>query len=105
MWGALSDERTGLSFTNAPGPRQRSNFRVGSRGTRDHILLSQIRDFPSPPTTRRVTVEVFDPASTQERASVILGISLYSCGADHTENTVLPFLQRRVTTQLPSNEP
>jgi hypothetical protein len=30
MWGALSDERTGLS----------------SRGTRDHILLSQIRDFP-----------------------------------------------------------
>jgi hypothetical protein len=32
-----------------------------SRGTRDHILLSQIRD--SPPTTRRVTVEVLDPAS------------------------------------------
>jgi hypothetical protein len=24
MWGALSDERTGLSFTTAPGPRQRS---------------------------------------------------------------------------------
>jgi hypothetical protein len=28
MWGALSDEMTGLSFTSAPGPRQRSHFRV-----------------------------------------------------------------------------
>jgi hypothetical protein len=28
MWGALSDERTGLSFTIATGPRQRSHFRV-----------------------------------------------------------------------------
>jgi hypothetical protein len=46
MWGAVSDERTGLSFTIVPGPRQRSHFRVGSRGTHDHILLSQIRDFP-----------------------------------------------------------
>jgi hypothetical protein len=47
MWGALSNERTGLSFTNAPGPCQRSHFRLRlSRGTRDHILLSQIRDFP-----------------------------------------------------------
>jgi hypothetical protein len=36
--------------------------------TRDHILLSQIRDFPfsSPPTTRRATVEVFDSASTMD---------------------------------------
>jgi hypothetical protein len=28
MWGALSDERTGLSFTIAAGPRQRSLSRV-----------------------------------------------------------------------------
>jgi hypothetical protein len=28
MWGALSDERTVLSFTIAAGPRQRSHFRV-----------------------------------------------------------------------------
>jgi hypothetical protein len=28
MWGALSDERTGLSFTIAAGPRQRSHLRV-----------------------------------------------------------------------------
>jgi hypothetical protein len=44
MWGALSDERTGLSFTIAAGPRQRSHCE--SRGTRDRILLSQIWDFP-----------------------------------------------------------
>jgi hypothetical protein len=28
MWGALSDKKTGLSFTIAAGPRQRSHFRV-----------------------------------------------------------------------------
>jgi hypothetical protein len=39
LWGAISDERTGLSFVYAAGPRQRS------LGTRDHILLSQIWDF------------------------------------------------------------
>jgi hypothetical protein len=38
MWGALSDKRTGLSFTTAAGPHQRSHS----------------------PTTRRVTVEVCD---------------------------------------------
>jgi hypothetical protein len=35
LWGALSDERTGLSFIYVAGPCQ-------SLGTRDHILLSQI---------------------------------------------------------------
>jgi hypothetical protein len=45
MWGAVSDERTGLSFTVAPGPRQRSLFESKSHGTRDHILLPQIGHF------------------------------------------------------------
>jgi hypothetical protein len=45
-WGALSVERTGLSFTIAAGPRQSSHSRVEFRGTCDHILLSQMRDFP-----------------------------------------------------------
>jgi hypothetical protein len=45
MWGALSDEMTGV-FTIAAGPRQRSHSRVRIHGTRDNILLSQIRDFP-----------------------------------------------------------
>jgi hypothetical protein len=45
MWGALSDERTDLSFTVAAGPRQRI-LGSESRGTHNHILLSQIRDSP-----------------------------------------------------------
>jgi hypothetical protein len=37
-----------------------------SLGSRDYILLPVLRlPFSSPPTTRRVTVEVFVPASTQ----------------------------------------
>jgi hypothetical protein len=35
----------GLSFTIAAGPRQRSHSQV--RVPQDHILLSQIRDFPN----------------------------------------------------------
>jgi hypothetical protein len=43
MWGTLSDDWTGLSFTTAAGPCQHSHSRV--RVPSDHILLSQIRDF------------------------------------------------------------
>jgi hypothetical protein len=43
MWGVLSDERAGLSFTIAAGPRQRSYSRVRVPWDYDHILLSQIR--------------------------------------------------------------
>jgi hypothetical protein len=92
IWGALSDKRTGLSFTVATGLRQRSHSRVCVPRSHDHVLVSQIRDFPnpegqvsvfialrkrvaqlylqalgpffSPPTTRRTVVEVFEPAST-----------------------------------------
>jgi hypothetical protein len=46
MWGALSDERTGLSFTIAAGLASAVILGSESRGTRDHILLRQIRDFP-----------------------------------------------------------
>jgi hypothetical protein len=62
MWGALSDERTGLSFTIAPGPRQRSHFRVWVPwDSWSYFAVSDSRL-----TTRRATVEVFDPASTRE---------------------------------------
>jgi hypothetical protein len=67
MWGALSDERTGLPFKIAAGPRQRSHSRVRVRvpwDSRPYFTVSDSRlPFSSPPTTRRVTVEVFDPAS------------------------------------------
>jgi hypothetical protein len=46
MWGAHSDERTGLSFTIAAGVASAVILGSESSGTRDHILLSQIRDFP-----------------------------------------------------------
>jgi hypothetical protein len=54
----------------------------GSRGTRDRILLSQIRDFPflSLPTTLRATVEVFDPASTRDGWSNDNALHFYSGG-------------------------
>jgi hypothetical protein len=47
FWGALSDERTVLSFVYAVGPHH-SVFLLGSEslGTRDHILLSLTWDFP-----------------------------------------------------------
>jgi hypothetical protein len=63
MWGALSDERTGLSFTIAAGPRQPSHSRVlVPWDSRSYFTVSDSRLlFSSPPTTRRATVEVFDP--------------------------------------------
>jgi hypothetical protein len=72
IWGALSDERTGLSFTIAAGPCQRSNFRVRVPwDLRPYFTVSDSRfPFSSPPTTRRVTVEVFDPASTRVSVSL-----------------------------------
>jgi hypothetical protein len=69
MWGALPDERTGLSFTIVAGPRQRSHSRVRVPwDSRFYFTLSDSRlPILSPPTTRRATVEVFDPASTRDR--------------------------------------
>jgi hypothetical protein len=42
LWGALSDERTGLYIAYAAGPRQVAFLGSESLGTRGHILLSQI---------------------------------------------------------------
>jgi hypothetical protein len=69
MWGALSDERTGLSFTIAAGPRQCSYFRVRVPwDSWPYFTVSDSRlTISSPPTTRRATVEVFDPASTRDK--------------------------------------
>jgi hypothetical protein len=66
-WGALSDERTGLSFVCAAGSCQRSLSRVlVPWDSRPYFTVSDLRlPFSSPPTTRRVTVDVFDPASTR----------------------------------------
>jgi hypothetical protein len=67
LWGVFSDERTGLSFLYAAGPCQRSVSRVRVPwDLRPYFTVSHLRlPFSSPRTTRRVTVEVFDPASTR----------------------------------------
>jgi hypothetical protein len=67
MWGALSDEKTGLSFTIAAGPSQRSQSRVRAPlDSRPYFTVSDLRlPISPPPTTRRVTAEVFAPASTR----------------------------------------
>jgi hypothetical protein len=67
LWGALSGERTGLSFVYVAGSCQRSLSRVRFYWySRPYYTVSYLRlPFSSPPTTRRVTVEVFDPASAR----------------------------------------
>jgi hypothetical protein len=62
LWGALSDERSGLSFVDSAGSGQRSLSRVRVPwDLRPYFTVSHLRlPFSSPPTTRRVTVEVFD---------------------------------------------
>jgi hypothetical protein len=66
MWGAVSDERTGLSFTVTVGLRQRSHFRVRVPKDSSYFTVSDLRlPFSSPHTTRRVTVEGFDPTSQE----------------------------------------
>jgi hypothetical protein len=93
MWGALSDERRFCYLQFLLVLASAAILRPESRGTHDHILLSQIRGSPnlegqvlvsislrnrvtqlfpktlgslfSPFTTCRATVEVFEPASTR----------------------------------------
>jgi hypothetical protein len=67
LWGALSDERTGLSFVYAAGPCQCNLSRVRVPWyLRPYFTVSDLRlPFSSRLTTRRDTVEVFDPASTR----------------------------------------
>jgi hypothetical protein len=64
MWGALSDERTGLSLVNATGTRQRSHSWIRAPLVSwSYLTVSYVRfPFSSPPTTCRVMVEVFDLA-------------------------------------------
>jgi hypothetical protein len=67
FWGVLSDERTGLSFVYAAGSFQPSLYLVRVPwDSWPYFPVSDLRlPFSLPPTTRRVTVEVFDPASTR----------------------------------------
>jgi hypothetical protein len=60
MWGALSDERTGLPFTIAAGPRQRSQSRVRvPRDSRPYFIVSDSR----PPTWRARSPYLYLPGT------------------------------------------
>jgi hypothetical protein len=74
MWGAHSDERTGLLFTIAAGPHQRSHFWVRVPwDSWPYFTVSDSRlPSSSPPTTRRATVEVFEPAFTKVKVKIML---------------------------------
>jgi hypothetical protein len=63
------EDGSGLSFVYAAGPCHRSLSRIRVPwDSRPYFTVSDLRlPFSSPPTTRRVTVEVFDPASTRRR--------------------------------------
>jgi hypothetical protein len=88
LWGALSDKRMGLSFVYAAGPLQRSLswVRVPWHSW-PYFTVSDLRlSFSSPRTTRRVTVEVFDPASTHKGP-----LAVASAPARTEQKTSLPF--------------
>jgi hypothetical protein len=71
MRGPLSEERMSLLFTIAADPCQRSHSRV--RDPRIYFTVSDSRlPFSSLPTTHRVTVKLFDPASTRETLTVTI---------------------------------
>jgi hypothetical protein len=87
----------GLSFVSAAGPCQRSLSRVLVLwDLSPYFTVSDLRlPFSSPPTTRRVTVEVFDPTSTRGQAdSCYIAVArttqkrqFYCCVAQTTQKT------------------
>jgi hypothetical protein len=85
-WGALSDERTGRSFTIAADPRQRRNFWVSeSRRTHGHIVLSQIRD--SINLEGQVPVFISPWSRVAQLYSQALGSLFVASFTDWAENT------------------
>jgi hypothetical protein len=105
----FSDERIGFSFTIAAGQSFSGQIPAGLmttfetpptwRATSLYLYRPGIGwpeytprhwvPFPSPPTTSRATVEVFDPASTRASLSSAGHVSsLHSFESDPTENTV-----------------
>jgi hypothetical protein len=77
-----------LSFTIAAGPCQCSHFQVQVPWDLWPYFTVSVSRLPFllPPMTGRATVEVFDPASTQDLLLAYL-VWLYSLGMNHIENT------------------
>jgi hypothetical protein len=86
-------------FVYAPGPCQRSLSRVRVPwDSWPYFNASGLRlPFSSPPTTRRVMVEVFDPAFTLGQLN---WFSLYSLRTDHAQNTQFCCCIRKITQRI-----
>jgi hypothetical protein len=91
LYNILSDERTGLSFTIAAGPRHRSYSRVRVPWDfRIYFIVSDLRLlFSSPPATRRATVEVFNPASTWQGTDLVENTAPHCCSSIVSVGTCL----------------
>jgi hypothetical protein len=74
MWGAHSDDRTGLSFITAAGPRQRSHSRVRVPcDSRPYFTVSDSRfPFSSPPTTHGSFLVITVIADTASKVFILL---------------------------------
>jgi hypothetical protein len=101
LYNILSEERMGLSFIIAAGPHQSIHSRVRVPwDSRPYFTVSDSRlPFSSPPTTRRVTVEVFDPASTRER-SLEFSFPRSSCSSAPWKEILNNRKQRQKTARL-----
>jgi hypothetical protein len=87
MWGALSDERTGLSFTIAAGLASAVILGSESRGSRDHILVYKFRNFTFRPLLRLAGLR-WRYATPPPQGG--LGFWLHNLGSHHsTENTLI----------------
>jgi hypothetical protein len=84
FWGALSDERTGLSFFMLLALASVVFLGSESLSTRDHILLSQIRDFPFR-RLLRLAGSQWRYSTPPPQASILV---IYSIRTDGVENTI-----------------
>jgi hypothetical protein len=83
----------GVSLTIAAGPRQRSHSRIRVPcDSLPYFTVSDLRlPFLSRPTTRRATVDVFDPASTREtNAQLLLAPRYIASGMTSQKTRPLP---------------
>jgi hypothetical protein len=100
MWGALSYKRTGLSFTTAAALASRVILGSESRGTRNHILLSQIQDWVSlslmlrPTVSRPVCLGIKHPFGTYDQIFItcVTVTVLFLWGALSDERSGLSFV-------------
>jgi hypothetical protein len=102
------DQMTGLSFTIVAGPCQRCHSLIRAPwDSRPYFTVSDLRlPISSPPTTRRVTVEVFDPASTRVLRTLQLAVVIIASARTAQRPplpTTLLFLRACLLRPIPYN--